>query len=275
MDETWTLAELVAEAASWIATLPPPKNGQVRAVPDDRTVRYYTALGLLDRPASMRGRTAIYGKRHLAQVIAIKRLQSAGHSLADIQGMWPTLDDLTLARLTGVTLPARAQATRQEFWKKAPASSVEATRPQTIDTPKAGARWGFEQSKLGTGSGVEAHKPAAGSGVEAHKPGAGSGVEAHKPAAGSGVEAHKPGAGSGVEAHTPAAGSGVEAHTSVAPVEVRIELAPGAVVSIALPEGASLTSADVHALRAAAAPFVAELAKRGLTAPSRGTLEEL
>ena len=201
MDETWTLAELVAEAASWIATLPPPKNGQVRAVPDERTVRYYAAQGLLDRPAAMRGRTAIYGKRHLAQVIAIKRLQSAGHSLADIAAMWPTLDDLTLGRLTGVTLPARAKATRQDFWKKAPAPGVEAAK----------------------------------------------------------------GAG----------GSRVEPHSAIAPVEVRIELAPGAVVSIALPEGASLTSADVHALRVAAAPFVAELAKRGLTAPGRGNLEEL
>lgn len=191
MDESWTLAELVAEAASWIATLPPPKNGQVRAVPDERTVRYYAAMGLLDRPSAMRGRTAIYGKRHLAQVIAIKRLQSAGHSLADIQAMWSTLDDLTLARLTGVTLPARAKIARQEFWKKAPAPSVA--------SPKA---------------------------------------------------------------------------VRAAPVEVRIELAPGAVVTVALPEGASLTSADVHALRAAAAPFVAELAKRGLTAPDRGTLEE-
>lgn len=184
MDEAWTLAELVAEAASWIATLPPPKNGQVRAVPDERTVRYYAAQGLLDRPAAMRGRTAIYGKRHLAQVIAIKRLQSAGHSLADITAMWPTLDDLTLGRLTGVTLPARAKAARQEFWKKAPAPGVVS---------------------------VPAPKP-----------------------------------------------------NGAAPVEVRIELAPGAVVTVALPEGASLTSADVHALRVAAAPFVAELAKRGL-----------
>jgi DNA-binding transcriptional MerR regulator len=209
MDDTWTLAELVAEAASWIATLPPPKNGQVRAVPDERTVRYYAAQGLLDRPSAMRGRTAIYGKRHLAQVIAIKRLQSAGHSLADIAAMWPTLDDLTLGRLTGVTLPARPSP-RHDFWKKAPAGSVEAARAHILsDLPK------------------------------------------------------------------PAAPSRVEAHPPVAPVEVRIELAAGAVVTIALPEGASLTSADVHALRVAAAPFVAELAKRGLTAPPRGNLEEL
>jgi DNA-binding transcriptional MerR regulator len=192
MDEAWTLPELVAEAASWIATLPPPKNGQVRAVPDERTVRYYAALGLLDRPAAMRARTAIYGKRHLAQVIAIKRLQSAGHSLADIQAMWPTLDDLTLARLTGVTLPPKPRAARAEFWKKPPAPSVK-SEPKSSAAP---------------------------------------------------------------------------------PVEVRIELAAGAHVAIALPEGASLTSADVHALRVAAAPFVAELAKRGLIAPTGSTLEE-
>jgi DNA-binding transcriptional MerR regulator len=181
MDESWTLPELVAEAASWIATLPEPKNGQVRAVPDERTVRYYAALGLLDRPAAMRGRTALYGKRHLALVIAIKRLQGTGKSLADIQSMWPTLDDLTLGRLTGVQVPARAHKARAEFWKRA---------PEKTETPKVAA---------------------------------------------------------------------------AAPVEVRIELAPNVQVAVALPEGASLTSADVHALRAAAAPFVAELARRGLT----------
>ena len=196
MADSCTLADLVAEAASWIATLPPPKNGQVRAVPDERTVRYYAALGLLDRPSAMRGRTAIYGKRHLAQVIAIKRLQSAGHSLADIQGMWPTLDDLTLGRLTGVTLPARARAVVKEFWKREPQAAPKAALASAVEAPAA------------------------------------------------------------------------------APVEIRIELAAGVHVAIALPEGASLTSADVHALRVAAAPFVTELAKRGLTAPARGTLEE-
>lgn len=179
MTESWTLAELVAEAASWIATLPPPKNGQVRAVPDERTIRYYAAQGLLDRPAAMRGRTALYSRRHLAQVIAIKRLQSAGHSLAAIQQMWPTLDDVTLARLTGVTLPARTP--RTEFWKR---EAPKVSAPAPVQT--------------------------------------------------------------------------------AAPVEVRVELAPGVHVVIALPEGASIAPADVHALRAAAAPFVAELAHRGL-----------
>src|SRR3954465_12895061 len=104
MDVLWTLSELVAEVAARIAALPAPRNGQVRAVPDDRTIRYYVTLGLLDRPSAMRGRTALYGPRHAAQAIAIKRPHTMGRSLAEIQALWPTLDDPTLARMSGVAL---------------------------------------------------------------------------------------------------------------------------------------------------------------------------
>lgn len=123
MAETFTLPELVTEAAARIAALPPPKNGQVRAVPDERTVRYYGTLGLLDRPLAMRGRTALYGPRHLAQVVAIKRLQSVGRSLSEIQALWPTLDDRSLERMTGIEVDAQPRAARPEFWKQRPAAS--------------------------------------------------------------------------------------------------------------------------------------------------------
>lgn len=130
--ERWTLPELASEAAQRIAALPAPTNGQIRAVPDERTIRYYATLGLLDRPAAMRGRTALYDRRHLAQVVAIKRLQSIGRSLAEIQALWPTLDDTTLARMSGVELPARAApaATRSEFWKREPVETAPAPEPE-------------------------------------------------------------------------------------------------------------------------------------------------
>jgi DNA-binding transcriptional MerR regulator len=127
VNETWTLPELVAEAAARIEALPPPKNRQVRAVPDDRTIRYYGTIGLLDKPAAMRGRTALYSRRHLAQVVAIKRLQGADHSLADIQRMWPTLDDHTLARMTNIQIGAASRGgARTEFWKRDSIAKTEA-----------------------------------------------------------------------------------------------------------------------------------------------------
>ena len=142
MSETWTLSELVTEAAARIAALPPPKNGQVRAVPDERTIRYYGTLGLLDRPVAMRGRTAIYGARHLAQVVAIKRLQSAGRSLAEIQALWPTLDDEALSRMTGIAISPRPRASRADFWKSPPApvpvpAAVPAAVPVPVPVPAA------------------------------------------------------------------------------------------------------------------------------------------
>jgi DNA-binding transcriptional MerR regulator len=142
----WTLGELVAEVGKALESLPPPKNGQIRAVPDERTIRYYATLGLLDRPLEMRGRTALYGRRHVAQVAAIKRMQAAGRSLSEIQALWPSLDDATLARLTGIAVdPApragggelKAKAARLEFWKRTPMPSTpspaQAPTPQPVE----------------------------------------------------------------------------------------------------------------------------------------------
>ena len=131
MDEPlWTLRELTAEVAAQLArNYEAADNGQVRAIPDERSIRYYTTIGLVDRPAAMRGRTALYGKRHLAQLVAIKRLQALGKSLAEIQALLPTLDDATLSRVSGVvvTSPPRA-AERASFWKDAPSEPVPVPR---------------------------------------------------------------------------------------------------------------------------------------------------
>lgn len=197
MDELWTLGELVEEAATRIAALPAPKNGQVRAVPDDRTIRYYATLGLLDRPAAMRGRTALYGRRHLAQVVAIKRLQSTGRSLAEIQALWSTMDDVSLSRMSGVAFTTTAPTTRNEFWKREP---VESTPPVIVTLPPT---------------------------------------------------------------LMPAPVRAPRELMDDDTVELRIQLAPDITISLSVPNGISLQPADVHALRAAAAPLV-ELAQRTL-----------
>jgi len=80
-------------------------SGRITAVPDIRTLRYYTTRGLLSPPEETRGRTAFYGRRHLVQAVAIKRLQAAGESLESIQ-----------QRLLGAT------ATQLEQWANIPES---------------------------------------------------------------------------------------------------------------------------------------------------------
>src|SRR5262245_39472227 len=85
-ESLWTIQELGAQVALALSVdYPGPPNSRVRELPDQRTIRYYTTQGLLDRPAEMRGRTALYGRRHLLQLVAIKRLQARGLSLSAIQ----------------------------------------------------------------------------------------------------------------------------------------------------------------------------------------------
>ncbi|MBS2534971.1 MerR family transcriptional regulator [Catenulispora sp. NF23] len=82
----WTIDRLARLAAAALAAgAPTQPNGRIREVPDVRTIRWYTSIGLLDRPAAMRGRTALYGRSHLAQLVAIKRLQASGLTVAAVQ----------------------------------------------------------------------------------------------------------------------------------------------------------------------------------------------
>lgn len=122
----WTIDELGAQVVVALAAdQPDMPSGRVREVPDMRTIRYYTTLGLIDRPAHMRGRTALYGHRHLLQLVAIKRLQGRGLTLAEIQQRLLGQSDASLRKIA--QLPAQAQrpvdpapVERRQFWSDVP-----------------------------------------------------------------------------------------------------------------------------------------------------------
>lgn len=106
----FSLEELSAEVAQKLAhhgLLGAAPDARVSAAPDARTVRYYTSLGLLDRPR-IEARQARYGPRHVLQLLAIKALQSADLPLSDIQQRLYGRSDGELERLVEL-LAAQAQ----------------------------------------------------------------------------------------------------------------------------------------------------------------------
>jgi DNA-binding transcriptional MerR regulator len=137
-EQFWTIDELGARVALALAAdYEGPPNGRVRALPDRRTIRYYTTLGLLDRAAMLRGRTALYGRRHLLQLVAIKRLQARGVALADLQQQLLGLSNADLARLAQLPAdlekaaapadePDQADQRSNVFWKDPPAPVADA-----------------------------------------------------------------------------------------------------------------------------------------------------
>jgi DNA-binding transcriptional MerR regulator len=176
MEESWTileLAELAAEALAATDPTGPPAgagspastgspadagspsgptrvNGRVRDVPNERLIRWYVTVGLVDPPLSRRGRVARYGRRHLLQLVAVKRRQAEGRSLAEIQAELAGATDETLAVVACVpdARPAPeslAQVAPNRFWARPPARRVPAAAERPGENDLAAAERPGEQ----------------------------------------------------------------------------------------------------------------------------------
>jgi hypothetical protein len=271
MDESWTIAELAELAAEALArpgtvgtgtlagsgtpdgglgaepgtgsgtgpdTEPARANGRVRDVPNERLIRWYGTVGLVDPPLSRRGRVARYGWRHLLQLVAVKRRQAEGKSLAEIQEELAGATDEVLAAVARILAPGPALV-RDD----------------------------------GPGSPAATGGPAAGTAVTAGTPAlAGMPATAGTPAAvGPGrFWARQPRQAS---TETPASaspdaapdGPGAVGDVPAASLVHGIRLAPGVVLLL---DGADAAPgpADMTAIVDAARPLLTELARRGLGA---------
>jgi DNA-binding transcriptional MerR regulator len=143
VDAGWSLeefAERVAQALAADGVRAP--NGRVRDVPDARAIRWYATIGLVDRPHVGPRRASRYSARHLLQVVAVKRRQAEGRSLAEIQAELTGAPEHALraaARIPDELLatappdpPARA---RSRFWATAPAPATPAAPVPVENAP--------------------------------------------------------------------------------------------------------------------------------------------
>jgi hypothetical protein len=157
MDESWTIAELAELAAEALATPralgadtsaatsgpegglddgpgagPLRANGRVRDVPNERLIRWYGTVGLVDPPLSRRGRVARYGRRHLLQLVAVKRRQAEGKSLAEIQMELAGVTDETLAAVARVPALKPAPAREGGPWTATGGGALAAWSPAAV-----------------------------------------------------------------------------------------------------------------------------------------------
>jgi DNA-binding transcriptional MerR regulator len=145
-----------------------PDNRQAKAVPAARMIRYYTARGLLPRPGT-RGRALVYGRRHLLQLVAIKRLQGRGMGLDEIGERLFGISDADLERLAAVAdgaMPANlgevdptqlqeTSRTAGRFWEAplavtAPGAAGRATAPGAAGRAAAPGAAGRATAKTAT-----------------------------------------------------------------------------------------------------------------------------
>ncbi|MDA0634637.1 MerR family transcriptional regulator [Nonomuraea sp. MCN248] len=252
MSDTWTIGELAERAADALRAHAQPLNGRVRDVPGERLIRWYTTIGLVDPPLTRRGRIARYGRRHLLQLVAVKRLQAEGMSIADIQA--------ALAGAPDASLEATARL---------PGPPPEAGDLRTPRGAGADARLGVSASGVvpppGSPDGQEPPGTEAGAYLEDGRPRTRSRFWADRPAQGPDRGVRKP--RGGFHEENPGAPAGGAGRTE------RRGGTPGAVHGVRLAGGVTLVldearrapgDDDVRALLAAAGPLLAVLEERGL-----------
>jgi DNA-binding transcriptional MerR regulator len=232
----WTLDELAERVDAALAVdYQGPPSGRVRAVPDRRAIRWYTTIGLVDRPVAHRGRTALYGPRHLLQLVAVKRLQATGMPLVAIQRELAGATDTQLAGVARIPAGGRSPvpverpaaaprvgpggARRASFWR---------------DRPGPAALFGAESPRALAADLTDPTDP-----VDPVDP-----VDLADPT--------DPGRPTGIRSRGPATLRGVR-------------LGDGA--TLLLEPGRELAVADLDAILDAARPLLAALRERGLAGP--------
>jgi DNA-binding transcriptional MerR regulator len=238
----WTLDELAERVDAALAVdYPGQSSGRVRAVPDRRAIRWYTTIGLIDRPIAHRGRTALYGPRHLLQLVAVKRLQAKGEPLVAIQQQLAGATDTQLARVAhlpaGAAVPLAGVA----------AGSGSPTSPSAPD----GGRHAAEER-------AAAVQPAAGPprGVAARARRADFWRE--PPAARTAASAPAAAPDPAVPADFP------DLSVPAAPLSTLIGVRLGEGATLLLEPGRELDAADLQVILDAARPLLAVLRNRGL-----------
>lgn len=286
MDGTWTIGELAERAAAALAAEGAAQvSGRVRDLPNARLIRWYTTIGLVDPPLARRGRNALYGHRHLLQLVAVKRRQAEGRSIAEIQLELAAAPDETLARIAD--LPATDLPTSPAL-PAAPAPHRTATpstdhrpshhRPHsgspvaTGGTDEADTAAASNEAAAATGEAEDPTPPADPPGAAPLAGGTRPPDSGAAPPNGEASSPDRRGAEAGDAfwktrpdvSHKPATVA-AEYGRPLPPVVQGVQLASGVTLLL---DGAVLAEDDLAAIEAAARPLLEVLHRRGLFSPA-------
>lgn len=121
----WAIADLASLAGAILeASSVTPLSAAAQARPTVRTIRFYLSRGLVDRPEG-RGTAAVYGYRHLLQVLAIKLQQMEGITLERIVAEGQTRTGDAVERRVAAVLGASLRPPELLGWQASVRGRVE------------------------------------------------------------------------------------------------------------------------------------------------------
>lgn len=108
-ESSLTMSQFIAILREQLPQVAPTQTKyRVTEIPSERTIRFYTANKLVDKPVPREGAHARYGYRHLLQVMAIKYLQSQYLPLVKIRSLVENISNRDLELLIPEIAPVTA-----------------------------------------------------------------------------------------------------------------------------------------------------------------------
>jgi DNA-binding transcriptional MerR regulator len=140
------VVELANRAAGILAEIGTTQDrGTVSAMPDERTLRYYLAEGLISPAEEKQGTASVFGYPHLLQLLVVKKLQSEHLPIRKIKELVHGRTERELERLLGLDQKPGAKNEAHSYLEKlltrssspaSPSPAVQNSDSPTADTPR-------------------------------------------------------------------------------------------------------------------------------------------
>jgi DNA-binding transcriptional MerR regulator len=113
------VVELANRAAGILAEIGTTQDrGSVSDRPDERTLRYYLAEGLISPATEKQGTASVFGHLHLLQLLVVKKLQSEHLPIRKIKELVDGRTERELERLLGLDAKAGAKNEAHSYLEK-------------------------------------------------------------------------------------------------------------------------------------------------------------
>src|SRR6185437_12484285 len=107
------------------------QRGTVTSVPDERTIRYYLAEGLIQTPEERQGTASVFSYLHLLQLLTVKKLQAEHLPIRKIRELVAGKSEQELETLIGVRGPSGKKTEAKRYLETLLASAPPPTPMET------------------------------------------------------------------------------------------------------------------------------------------------
>ena len=135
------------------------ERGTVTSVPDERTIRYYMAEGLVQTPEEKQGTASVFGYVNLLQLLTVKKLQAEHLPIRKIRELVAGKNEQELETLLGVRGASGRKTEAKQYLETLLASAPRQPLMETsaAPSPQAAAGQSHSWQRVEIEPGLELH----------------------------------------------------------------------------------------------------------------------